>query len=232
MTTPLSSADPKSPTSAQELYRQLREMILNFDLYPGSRVTETELAEQFHVSRTPIRSALQRLEAEGYVTIQAKRGCFIRNLDIESIMNYYRVRVALEELSLELACQWMSEDSLIELATLWSPSALPDHPRSLDEMELRDESFHIRLAEGGDNQALMQYLQDINHRIRVIRRLDFTAEDRINKTYAEHHDICQHLLRRDLAAAKAAMRAHITYSEEFAKGITLVQLARHRQGPR
>jgi len=69
----LNHGDANKKHSAQDVYKQLREMILSFDLYPGSRVTESELAERFGVSRTPIREALTRLEAEGAVTIRPKR---------------------------------------------------------------------------------------------------------------------------------------------------------------
>jgi len=64
--------------SPADIYRHLKDMILNFALYPGVRVTETELADHFGVSRTPVREALQRLAAEGYLTIRAKQGCFVR----------------------------------------------------------------------------------------------------------------------------------------------------------
>mgnify|MGYP001766339151 FL=1 len=74
--------------SSHDVYSQLREMILNFELYPGSRVTEQELASLFGVSRTPVRGALQRLEAEGYLTIQPKQGCYIRALDIAELTQY------------------------------------------------------------------------------------------------------------------------------------------------
>ena len=86
--------------SSKDIYSDLRDMILDFELYPGSRITETELADKFHVSRTPIRAALQRLEAEGYVTVLPKQGCFIRTVDIDTLAQYYTVRVKLELLSL------------------------------------------------------------------------------------------------------------------------------------
>lgn len=217
--------------SGRNLYDELREMILSFELYPGSRVTETELAERFGVSRTPIRAALQRLEAEGYVTVMPKQGCFIRNLDIEALTKYYQVRIALEMLSLENACTYMSETALKALAETWDPQQQLGRTDNADEMEAWDESFHMNLAEGGGNLALAAYLGDINRHIRIIRRLDFTDPGRIDKTYDEHHAICQHLLRRDLRAAQKLMQAHITRSEQFARTLTLTQLAKRRHLP-
>lgn len=211
--------------SAKDVYSRLREMILNFEIYPGSRVTETELAEYFGVSRTPIRSALQRLEAEGYLTVLPKQRCFIRNLDIEDMGKYYRVRETLEQLSLQLANTHMSDTALSELAADWDPARQIDRSDDPEEMEARDETFHLALVEGGGNLVLRNYLADVNRHLRIVRRLGFTLAERIDQTYEDHYRICQSLLRRDLAEAQALMRGHIQQVEHFVKTITLTQLA-------
>ena len=214
--------------SAKRVYQQLREKILEFELYPGSRVTETELAEMFQVSRTPIREAVQRLESEGYLSVRPKQGCFIRDLDIPRLMQYYDVRIALELLSLDKAALFMPTAQLETLAADWDPATQPGRSGDSEVMEARDESFHIRLAEGGGNTAIAEYLADVNNHIRVVRRLDFTENQRIDLTYVEHHKICQHLLARDVTAAKNLMIGHIKRSEEFTKTLTLTQLAQKR----
>lgn len=214
--------------ASHDVYYSLRDMILDFTLYPGSRITETELADIFKVSRTPIRSALQRLEAEGYLTIRPKQGCFIRNVDIESLSEYYTVRIALEDLTLQLVNTYMSDVDLKALAEEWNPENWSQEQLGIDDMEARDESFHMALAEGSNNMALVHYLKDINRHIRVIRRLDFSKDKRIEVTYEEHYEICQHLLRRDLAAAQKTMQSHIRQSENFARNLTLTQLAQKK----
>lgn len=214
--------------SAKHVYNELRHMILEFELYPGSRVTESELAERFQVSRTPIREAVQRLESEGYLTVRPKQGCFIRDLDISRLLHYYDVRIALELLSIEKAALFMQDAHLARLAADWDPATQPGRTDSSEQMEERDESFHLCLADGGGNRALGEYLRDVNNHIRVIRRLDFTEHSRIDQTYAEHHQICTLLLERDVPAAKKLMIGHIRRSEEFAKTLTLTQLAQKR----
>lgn len=225
----MTNRDDASPRgSAQAIYQQLREMILSFAIYPGTRVTESELAERFGVSRTPIREALQRLEAEGALSIRPKQGCFIRALDIAELAGQYRVRVALELLAIDTAVSYMTDKDLRRLAQAWDPKAQPGRSEDPEEMERRDESFHLALAEGSGNRALLHYLRAVNDQIRIVRRLDFTHRERIDQTYQEHHAICQHLLEREASAAKRAMASHIERSEEFAKNLTLIQLARHR----
>ncbi|MHB1513559.1 MAG: GntR family transcriptional regulator [Acidiferrobacter sp.] len=212
--------------SASALYERLKEMILSFEIYPGTRITETDIAAHFGVSRTPVREALQRLAQEGQISIRTKQGCFVRQINISELAQFYRVRTALECLSLEIAARWMAKDALRALAEEWDPARCLPTTGNLTLMVQKEESFHIALARGGGNQALVTYLNDINERIRVIRRLDFTSGFRIERTYEEHHRIACLLLDGDLVSAKTLMADHILRSEKFARGVTLEQLAR------
>jgi DNA-binding GntR family transcriptional regulator len=214
--------------STDEVYRRLKAMLLDFEIPPGSRVTETELASLFDVSRTPIREVLQRLETEGLMSIRPKQGCFVRELDIEEITQYYRVRVALEQMALDEACVNMPDVELQELLDFWQP-ANAQNGLSAEAMQALDESFHMALAHGSGNQVLARYLAEINNHIRIIRRLDFTVPERIVRTYEEHHAMLQALLARDAQTAQRLMQTHIMKSEEVAKNLTFIQLARHRK---
>lgn len=223
----LDAAGLRRTVAAEDVYTTLREMILSFELYPGSRITETELAEYFEVSRTPIREALLRLENEGHLSIRSKQGCFIRQIDIEELSEYYRVRMALELAAVEDACTHMPTRELEQLLETWSPNAIPKRVSS-HFMEQRDESFHIALATGGGNSVLVRYLRDINDHIRVIRRVDFHDAERVGRTYKEHHAILVALLNRDVAKAQRLMKHHIQRSKQFAQTLTLTQLARKK----
>ncbi len=218
--------------SAHHVYLELKEKILSFGLYPGTRITETELSAEFGVSRTPIREALQRLAVEGFVSIRPKQGCFVRELDIEEIDQHYQVRIALEELALRLAAERMPRSALEMLRAQWDPAQAPQVPIPVEEMALKDESFHLQLAEGGGNQVLVDLLRQVNARIHAIRRLDFTDWERITATYREHHRILELLLHGDLPAAQSILRRHVQASQEFARGLTLRRLSELRRGIR
>ncbi|MGE3297709.1 MAG: GntR family transcriptional regulator [Porticoccaceae bacterium] len=211
-----------------DIYRQLKDLILGFVLYPGARVTENELADRFHVSRTPVREALQRLAAEGYVTILPKQGCFVRDIDIDEINQYYEVRIGLELRALDLACLTMSDSQLNKLAAAWDPAQVPGTPPTVAAMVARDEGFHLALATGTGNRVLAGYLKDVNDHIHIVRRLDFTEAPRIEQTYQEHHEVVQRLLVRDIDGARQLLERHIRKSADVAKAITLTQLAQQR----
>lgn len=216
-----------TPRAGEEIYNELLDRILNFELHPGARITENVLAREFGVSRTPIRAVLQRLELEGYVSILPKQGCFIRQIDFSELSSFYQVRIRLEQLSLENAITYMKDSELNELAALWNPNQ-----DSLEcpsgHMESCDESFHVALAEAGRNPVLVQYLEDINRQIRMVRRLDFTDQSRIQTTFEEHYLICQHLLKRDLKSASQVMTKHIQHSQQFVNQLSQTRLEQIR----
>lgn len=219
----------KRRLSSREIYQNLRNMILDFDLAPGARVTEQELADQFKVSRTPIREALQHLASEGYLEIRPKQGCFIRPVDIEAIAEHYDVRVALEAMTVELACEHMAAEALQELADFWNPANHQPNRDYAEHVSLVEESFHMQIAVGSGNAVLADYLRDVNDRIRIIRRLGFPDDTSVLETCQEHYEICQLLLKRKVKAAREAMIKHIRKSQGIARAVTLSQLEQHRK---
>jgi DNA-binding GntR family transcriptional regulator len=214
--------------NAQEIYETLRNLIVHFDLTPGSRVTETQLADYFQVSRTPIRAALQRLENEDLLTIKAKQGCFIRNIDILRISHYYDVRVSLENLVLSEIVNLKDLTELRALASLWHPEQLHFGIAVTDELKAAEEVFHLQLSQISRNPVLASYIADINDHIRVVRRLGWPNKRSVTDTYEEHHRICELLLNQDLASAQAEMTNHIRKSQDQANRITLHQIYSNR----
>ena len=220
--------DANKNIMARQIYGTLRGLILDLKIQPNSRLTETELATYFKVSRTPIREALKRLETEGLVSIKPKQGCFVRSINLDELTEYYEIRISLEMLSLDIACAKMPDREIGKLCEIWREKPADISHTETESIANLDEAFHITLAKGGGNQSLVKLLGDINNRIRIVRRLDFTHEERIEKTYLEHYGILQRLLDRDLSGAKNEMMRHIRKSEEFTKNLTLTHLAVRR----
>lgn len=206
------------------VYQRLRRAILDFELAPGTRVTETELAEAFSISRTPVREALHRLETEGLISIRPKQGCFVRGVDIQQISNHYDVRIALEVMAVELACKNMPDEVIAQLSDTWNPAKRPKRVKSLDDLKALEEVFHVMIAEYSGNSVLAGYLKDVNNHIRSVRRLGFPDEKSIVETYEEHYRICKLLKKRDARAAREEMIKHIKKSQGIARSVTLSQL--------
>lgn len=209
--------------SSQKIYEKLRKKILEFEIYPGTRITESELAADFNVSRTPVRAALQRLAVEGHIVIQPKQGCFVRPVDIEKISQYYDVRVHLEAAAVELACENMGDEELDALEEIWNPARLKK-TINMDEVKSLEEAFHVEIAVASGNAVLVGFLEDINNHIRILRRLGFPDRKSVLETYVEHYELCQLIRARNARNARKAMIAHIRKSQNIARSVTLSQL--------
>lgn len=214
---------PKKSSTAG-VYERLRRAIMDFELAPGARVTETELAVSFGISRTPVREALHRLENEGLISIRPKQGCFVRSVDIHQISNYYDVRIALEVMAVEQACKNMPDEVIAQLSDTWNPARRPKRFKHPDEIKVLEEVFHAMIADYSGNPVLAGYLKDVNDHIRSVRRLGFPDEKSIVETYEEHYRICKLLKKRDARAAREEMIRHIRKSQGIARSVTLSQL--------
>lgn len=215
------SDGPKSESNVDRLYEALRRMASDFAFKPDARINESALATQLNASRTPIREALNRLVAEGFLTFQSGRGFFCRSLSPELVMDLYEARVAVEVEAVRLASQRGSDDAisalmreLDEIAPDYTPDA---DPESLLAM---DERFHGQLCQLSGNAELCRMLINLNDRIRYLRLIDLrrlreTASSSSTMISA-HRRILDAVARRDPDEAAAQMRAHIERRREGA----------------
>lgn len=199
-------------------------MIVDFQVRPGTRLTESQVADYFEVSRTPVRAALQRLESDGLLTIKPKLGCFVRNLDIQQISCYYDVRVALENCVIEEIGKLKSLAEIEKLAEEWHPDKCYFGSEVTDELKFAEENFHVKLAQASHNPALVQYINDINDHIRIVRRAGWPDSKSVIDTYKEHFAICSLILDGKIQLAKDEMTNHIRKSQDLANRITLKQI--------
>src|SRR6187455_3221808 len=214
----------KQRKNAQEVYRELRGMIMDFVILPGTRVTESQLADYFEVSRTPVRAALQRLDSEGHLEIKPKQGCFIRAIDFVKISHYYDVRVALEKAVVDEVVRQNPRALVAALAEKWHPQSHRFGTEITEELKLAEEDFHLELARASGNEAMVGYLRDVNDNIRAVRRLGWPDKSSVMDTYEEHFLICRLILERKAAQARREMENHIRKSQDGANRVTLNQL--------
>ncbi len=211
----------KTASNVDRLYAELRQMAAAFAFKPDERLNESELAVRLGASRTPMREALNRLVAEGFLTFQSGRGFFCRPLTPQRILELYEARVAVECEALRLACTRASDQAITDLG-IFLDHAEPTYQAcdDLDQLLAMDEDFHMRLVNLSENQELAAMLNNLNDRIRYIRLIDL---NRINQSElvtphapSAHREIFSALKRRDIKAADTAMRRHIERRREQA----------------
>lgn len=209
---------------AEQVYCRLKEDIFEFRLLPGDRFTETEMAERCDVSRTPLRDALYRLQREGYLEVEFRRGWQVRSLDFRYFDNLYDLRIVLENAALERICQTTEHPAeLTELKKIWLCSR-DERQRDGRLVAQLDERFHSSLVTAAGNPEMSRVHSELTEKLRIIRRLDFTQPDRIDATYDEHGKILQLLLRRKYTESAMLLRSHIQQSKTEVRKITLHRL--------
>ncbi len=228
-----SARPPVRRSRAEDVYQQLKRDVSAFKLVPGDRFTETEVSERLGVSRTPVRQALFRMQQEGFVEVMFRSGWRVLPFDFQQFEALYDLRMVLET----TAVRRLSDDGrrihpalLDGLAAIW---LVPHEARSRDALQVAswDEAFHCALVEAAGNPEMARVHREVTDRIRVIRRLDFTQQPRIDATYDEHAKILKAVQRRRGDEAAMLLRAHIETSQAEVRKITLHQLhmARERE---
>jgi DNA-binding GntR family transcriptional regulator len=219
-------AAPRGTSAAA--YEELKSLILFAQLPIGIRLREERLAERLGCSRTPVREALLRLDAERLLERHPQGGYCVAIPRVTAMRELYEIRRALELFALRRGCEseLRHERELLEcLADEWlSLDAGAIEPNG--EFVLADEAFHASLAEAAGNLRLAQELQRVNERIRPIRSRDFVCAERIAVTIEQHLAITEALLAGDAQEAASLLDSHILESQREVEGRVAAALER------
>lgn len=198
---------------SQLAYLSLRDDIFAFRLLPGDRFTEGDVAERFGISRTPVREALLRLQAEGLVRGYYRNGWEVVPIDLARFEALYDLRTQLETHAAVRLCQEPALPRVDRtcLAVLDATWRVPPAQRLSDGNQVADldEAFHRAIVCAAGNPEAAAVHQQVTDRIRIIRRLDFAYGDRIHLTYEEHARILAALAAFDRARVVELLTAHI-----------------------
>lgn len=214
----------------ERIYVQLKQSIFDFQLLPGDRFTESEIAERVSASRTPVREALTRLQREGFVEVSFRSGWQVRPFDFEQYEQLYDVRIVLEMAAVKRLCEMEPAPALDELKAIWLVAPgdrLTDGPAVC----ALDERFHEQVVEAAGNVEMARIHHDVTERLRIVRRIDFTQGPRIDATYLEHGLILGSIIQRRTEEAQLMLKTHIEESKAEVRKITLHMIfeARHNQ---
>lgn len=200
------------------LYARLRAMSASFEFKPGERINESALSRQLGASRTPLREALNRLVAEGFIEFQAGRGFFCRPLSSERIKDLYQARVAVECEAVRHAGSMANVGEFEDLEQFLDECG-EEYASCRDSMRLLelDEAFHLRLCALSGNAELIGMLKRIYDKIRFVRAADLRQlQSEGRTTTARHRAILKLTQSGDGPAAADAMRAHIEHRTKHA----------------
>lgn len=198
----------------EEVAELLRQRIFRRELEPGSWIDELKIADEYGISRTPLREALKVLAAEGLVTMKVRRGAYVTEVNDKDLRDVYHLLGLLESDAAGVVATQASDAELQELQALHSELEAAAGDR--EKFFAVNERFHMRLLDIADNRWRNQMVADLRKVMKLNRHNSLLKSGRIEESLAEHRAIMQAVARRDGAAAMQRMQAHFRNGLEAA----------------
>ncbi len=215
---PLEPID-QSGNLSEEVAKRLRSAIKAGLFQPGTHLVEQDIAEQFSVSRMPIRIAIQKLIDEGLVIKEPRRGAFVHTFSAKELDEVTSIRIALEAMVLEYAIpNWSDaiEDELAGIVERMFAAANEGDRQAIFELDVK---FHAVLWELSKHALLIEVVSSLRSRISrfLAEANDRVSPEEVIQHVATHNDLLEVLKKGDVSEAKAVMTEHIWMSRERIK---------------
>ena len=212
---------PHSRLKPRPLYEEVAELLRQrifagkaSDLQPGAWIDELKLAQEYGISRTPLREAIKVLAAEGLVTMKMRRGAYVTEVNAKDLRDVFHLMAVLEADAAGTVASTATAAQLQELEVLHQQ--LEKSTKDRVKFFQLNEAFHVKLLEIANNKWRDQMVADLRKVMKLNRAQSLLKAGRIEESLAEHAAIMAALTSRDAAAAQAAMRAHIESGQEAA----------------
>ena len=214
MTTSLFQPMMESRPIREIAYEVLKHAIITGEIPAGERIVETDYAERLHISRTPLREALRKLERDGLVEYVLRRGVVVRAFTIADVEEIYTIRNALEMLTLP---------AIIRNATEEDVASLKERLREMDEVMAHGDietlspmarAFHSQLTALCRQNRILRVIEGQDEFITRFSAMAIRQENRRTQAHEEHYKLVEYVEKRDLEHLEKLMRKHIERSKE------------------
>ncbi len=207
------------------VYEELKREILVGEIAPGTRMMEIELAEELGVSRTPVREAIRKLEKEGLVTIEPRKGAYASDVSIKDMVDVLEVREDLEAMAAAMAAQKVSDEEkeLLVRVTLEYKEAV--EAGKTEDIIRCDERFHQLIVNCSGNKTLIQLFSQVQEMALRFRYLYYDDFSRYERMPMEHREIEKAILSGNFEKARVAAGEHVKKLKQFVidEGETIFQ---------
>ena len=195
----------------EEVAELLRQRIFSRELVPGSWIDELKLAEEYGISRTPLREALKVLATEGLVTMKVRRGAYVTEVNEKDLTDVYHLLSLLESDAAGVVAAQASPAQITQLQDLHDQleKAVGNRERFFEI----NEAFHMRLLEVANNRWRDQMVADLRKVMKLNRHNSLLKSGRVQESLVEHRAIMEALVARDSVRAEKKMQDH------FANGL-------------
>lgn len=208
---------------AESAYQRIRAAIGEGVFAPGQRVIEANLADWLEVSRTPVREAVQRLEAEGLFAHSPRQGLIVRRLEYQEVVELYAMREVVEATAARMAARQATEpeiDILTDLHAMERAATPGDYAAAARLNRL----FHEALHDAAHNRYLIDSLRPLDNAMILLENTTLSVEGRRDEALDEHRAIIDAIRARDADGAADAAAAHIRTAQR--KRLNMILRAR------
>jgi len=202
----------------EEVAELLRQRIFSRELEPGSWIDEMKIAEEYGISRTPLREALKVLAAEGLVTMKVRRGAYVTEVSQQDLADVYHLLSLLESDAAGVVAERATEAQLHTLKVLHAELEAAAIPGQVDREHFFaiNERFHMQLLAIANNRWRDQMVADLRKVMKLNRHNSLLKSGRIDESLREHRALMAAIVARDPTAAMARMREHFSNGLEAA----------------
>jgi DNA-binding GntR family transcriptional regulator len=210
-------------TFKDKAYTALRNVIVSSDIYRSRsdiRLDERQLAQDFGISRTPVREAMAQLEREGFVRSVPRRGVYVVRKTKDEVVQMITAWAALESMAARLITESASDADIAGLRRMFATFEDDKLHAKLDEYSEVNIAFHQKIIELSGNQVLIQLAANLFTHMRMIRGSTIGEDDRVERSIRDHMNIIQALEARDTERAEDLVRQHaLGLAEHVAKHV-------------
>lgn len=196
------------------VYNILRESILDGKYKPGENLIELKLANELHVSRTPVREAIRQLELEGLVESIPNKGVIVKGITKKDMEDIYKIRIVLEGLAAQWAVEQITDEKIKEMKELYELMEFYTMKNDVDQIAELNTKFHDVIFTSTNSNILQHILRDFQFYVKWARHESLSTPGRKEQALKEHYDILKAFEARDAEAAVRYLTIHVENSSK------------------
>lgn len=192
------------------VYETVKQQIINWELEPGTKISEKEFADRLGVSRTPVREAFMKLAQEELLGIYPQSGTMVSKVDLELVEEGRFVREKIERALIQKVCETFDEEMLFQLETNITMQELCLEKGSYNRLFELDEEFHRLFFEGCNKLRTWNLVRQMNSHFDRLRILRLAANTDWDIVVSQHRKIYEHIARKEVVQAEEEITKHLT----------------------
>lgn len=208
-------SDIKFRSLADQVYEYLSDSIIEGKIKPGEKLVEKDLSQKFGVSRSPLRECFRILEADGLITINPRKGTYVKDFSRKEVEDVFLVRATLEALAAKLAIQNITEKeiaTLNDLVTRMDEAITKGNTKSFYELNI---FFHNLFIKAANNEVLEKTLNTLRKGIWLrITFLYFNSPSALTPSNNKHREIVEAFVKKDPVSVERLVEEHVEHTKD------------------